>query len=153
MARSLDRRFASYPARHLDDPDPEIKRQAIWGVGYLGLSSQAPRLTPFFDDDEFRVDALFAYALCVPGDTSRGRVQTLMNKIETAAGGFQTGEEKLVEVALDQRLMLHGKKPVFSSDEYDLESEESEPVTPPKPGRNDPCPCGSGKKYKKCCGL
>ena len=20
-----------------------------------------------------------------------------------------------------------------------------------KPGRNDPCPCGSGKKYKKCC--
>lgn len=21
-----------------------------------------------------------------------------------------------------------------------------------KPGRNDPCPCGSGKKYKKCCG-
>jgi hypothetical protein len=22
-----------------------------------------------------------------------------------------------------------------------------------KPGRNDPCPCGSGKKYKKCCGL
>jgi len=22
----------------------------------------------------------------------------------------------------------------------------------PEPGRNDPCPCGSGKKYKKCCG-
>jgi len=22
-----------------------------------------------------------------------------------------------------------------------------------KPGRNSPCPCGSGKKYKKCCGL
>lgn len=21
-----------------------------------------------------------------------------------------------------------------------------------KPRRNDPCPCGSGKKYKKCCG-
>jgi preprotein translocase subunit SecA len=21
-----------------------------------------------------------------------------------------------------------------------------------KPGRNDLCPCGSGKKYKKCCG-
>ena len=22
----------------------------------------------------------------------------------------------------------------------------------PKIGRNNPCPCGSGKKYKKCCG-
>jgi len=29
-----------------------------------------------------------------------------------------------------------------------------EPVvrSEPKVGRNDPCPCGSGKKYKKCCG-
>lgn len=25
-------------------------------------------------------------------------------------------------------------------------------VAAKKPGRNDPCPCGSGKKYKKCCG-
>lgn len=24
--------------------------------------------------------------------------------------------------------------------------------TRPQPGRNDPCPCGSGKKFKKCCG-
>ena len=23
----------------------------------------------------------------------------------------------------------------------------------PKIGRNEPCPCGSGKKYKKCCAL
>ena len=23
----------------------------------------------------------------------------------------------------------------------------------PAIGRNDPCPCGSGKKYKKCCGV
>lgn len=23
----------------------------------------------------------------------------------------------------------------------------------PKAGRNDPCPCGSGKKFKKCCGV
>ena len=25
------------------------------------------------------------------------------------------------------------------------------PRTDPKIGRNEPCPCGSGKKYKKCC--
>jgi SWIM/SEC-C metal-binding protein len=25
-------------------------------------------------------------------------------------------------------------------------------VAETKVGRNDPCPCGSGKKYKKCCG-
>jgi uncharacterized protein len=31
--------------------------------------------------------------------------------------------------------------------------ERIEPVRkPPEPGRNDPCPCGSGRKYKKCHG-
>jgi preprotein translocase subunit SecA len=31
--------------------------------------------------------------------------------------------------------------------------EKAKPVrTGPKVGRNDPCPCGSGKKYKNCCG-
>jgi Flp pilus assembly protein TadD len=36
----------------------------------------------------------------------------------------------------------------------DDDEEKSEPVrrAGPKIGRNDPCPCGSGKKYKKCCG-
>jgi uncharacterized protein YecA (UPF0149 family) len=26
------------------------------------------------------------------------------------------------------------------------------PGLTPQVGRNDPCPCGSGRKYKKCCG-
>jgi uncharacterized membrane protein len=25
-------------------------------------------------------------------------------------------------------------------------------ATPGEPGRNEPCPCGSGKKYRRCCG-
>jgi len=29
---------------------------------------------------------------------------------------------------------------------------KGEPVSSNKVGRNDPCPCGSGQKYKKCCG-
>ncbi len=28
-----------------------------------------------------------------------------------------------------------------------------QPAISMKIGRNEPCPCGSGKKYKKCCGL
>jgi len=36
----------------------------------------------------------------------------------------------------------------------DAETPEKKPLTrkQPKVGRNEPCPCGSGKKYKKCCG-
>ena len=34
------------------------------------------------------------------------------------------------------------------------QTEKAKPVVndSPKVGRNDPCPCGSGKKYKQCCG-
>lgn len=37
--------------------------------------------------------------------------------------------------------------------EAPIEETQSQPFvrTGPKVGRNDPCPCGSGKKYKKCC--
>ena len=149
MSRSFDRRFSSYPAKHLDDADPEVKRQAIWAVGYLGLHSEAPRLEPFFDDDEYRSDALFAYALAVPGETTRGRIKALLKKIDGAAAGFKPDEEELVQIALDQRLMIHGQKPVFFPEER---GEQEEKPASSKAGRNDPCPCGSGKKYKKCCG-
>ena len=42
----------------------------------------------------------------------------------------------------------------YDDDEEDYDWEPQLPVkrTEPKVGRNDPCPCGSGKKYKKCHG-
>ncbi|MDE5618015.1 MAG: SEC-C domain-containing protein [Clostridia bacterium] len=36
-----------------------------------------------------------------------------------------------------------GKKPAAKAETVRKEKQ---------PGRNDPCPCGSGKKYKNCCG-
>lgn len=42
---------------------------------------------------------------------------------------------------------------VFSKVVDLLSDEEEETVSVQKVGRNDPCPCGSGKKYKKCCML
>jgi uncharacterized protein len=33
-----------------------------------------------------------------------------------------------------------------------LQIEQSTVVASSGVGRNEPCPCGSGKKYKKCCG-
>jgi uncharacterized protein YecA (UPF0149 family) len=31
-------------------------------------------------------------------------------------------------------------------------AQKKQAISAKKAGRNDPCPCGSGKKYKKCCG-
>ena len=42
---------------------------------------------------------------------------------------------------------------VVSEASAQVAKEKATPVrTGPKVGRNDPCPCGSGKKYKQCCG-
>lgn len=44
-------------------------------------------------------------------------------------------------------------KPLDTGDDGTLEKKKKTVVrTSAKVGRNDPCPCGSGKKYKNCCG-
>ena len=168
MWRSFDRTFAKYFPPHLEDPDPAIRVQAIFGTGYLGIGTEAERVASYFRDDDLRPDALFSYALCVPAEISRGRIRGVFRKIERAAGGLNSGEAELVETALDQRLLMHGLEPVFAPAEDEEEhghehgpwcqhdGEEDEvapsPAVSTKVGRNDPCPCGSGKKYKKCHG-
>lgn len=48
-----------------------------------------------------------------------------------------------------------GFEPDKPEDISDLEKLLNPPqlVKSEKIGRNEPCPCGSGKKYKKCCGI
>lgn len=158
MWNSLDKSFAKYFPKHLDDPDIDVRKQAISGVGYLGIHDAAERLQAFFSDDDLRANAIFAYALAIRGEVSPGRVRGLFRRIEQAVGALSEAETELVEVALDERLMLNGHKPVFrpQDDDEDVDVDEGEaspaPVTAAKVGRNDPCPCGSGKKYKKCHG-
>jgi HEAT repeat protein len=115
MWRSVYPGFRDYFAPHLDDPDLETRRAAIWGVGYFGLKSELDKIRDLFADEELRSDALFAYALAIPADISRGRMTGLLARIEKDAQGLSEMEEELVKAALDERLMLAGKEPAFRS--------------------------------------
>jgi HEAT repeat protein len=159
MWNSMDRSFGQFFPKHLEDADRDVKKQAIAGIGYLGVQDSSEKLKKFFEDDDLRPNALFAYALSVRHEISRGRIRSLFRKIEEIAKGLSEEEEQLVQIALDERLLLNGHDPVFFPDRYGDENDAHDhdrapaPVTAPAtPGRNDPCPCGSGKKYKKCCG-
>ena len=58
-------------------------------------------------------------------------------------------KQKLADLALRAR----SKDDVEAEKKLIKETEQVEPLqADAKVGRNDPCPCGSGKKYKKCCG-
>ena len=79
--------------------------------------------------------------------------------VETGAGG-EGDEEGTVEFIASYRtphgiLGMH-EKSSFVREEgrwfyLDGDIVKKPPVRSDKVGRNDPCPCGSGKKFKKCC--
>lgn len=117
MWRSVHPSFRDYFVKHLEDADVEVRRGAVWGVGYYALRGELDRIRKLFDDEELRSDALFAYALALPSEISRGRVKSLLGRIEKDAHGLSEMEEELVKTALDERLMLAGKEPVFAQQE------------------------------------
>ncbi len=59
------------------------------------------------------------------------------------------GRKKLEDLSKRAR----GRRDVAAEEQLVKNAEKVEPLKAARPlGRNDPCPCGSGKKYKKCCG-
>ena len=117
MWRSIHPSFRDFFAPHLEDEDFEVRRAALWGVGYYGLKGELDKVRRLFDDDELRTDALFSYALALPTEVSRGRMKGVLQRIEKDAQGLSELEEELVKAALDERLMLAGKEPVFRQQE------------------------------------
>lgn len=112
MWRSNDKRWADYFMKHMADPDIELQKAAIRGVGFCQVRGEANRLKQFFADEELRGDALYAYALAVPSDPSPARMRALFKKIDTEAG-LSESEREFVMIALDERMELAGKPAVF----------------------------------------
>ena len=82
--------------------------------------------------------------------------------LKTTAGGSedQSGTVEFVARYREKdRPVRHHEIAQFVKNQdcwYFMDGQAPKPVPTvrqgPKIGRNDPCPCGSGKKYKKCCG-
>jgi len=68
-------------------------------------------------------------------------------RIELREEAEKVQEMVLEEGEIDESRLEFAKKDVFAEEE-----KKNQPIKTEKVGRNDPCPCGSGKKYKKCCG-
>ena len=76
------------------------------------------------------------------GNQGRAQAQNLRDSGVSTIIGVRPG--KSAELALQDGFEGQGKKIVKKVTIVRREA--------PKIGRNDPCPCGSGKKYKNCCG-
>ena len=63
--------------------------------------------------------------------------------------------EEVVAAPEPEPMFQHKEQPQqlsYSNEPEDLLGAPAQAKAENKPGRNAPCPCGSGKKYKKCCG-
>ncbi len=77
-------------------------------------------------------------------------VQGDIEDIEIALGFRKTRETPKKQSEIFKKFREAMKQsPIFSDNDDDYVSETV--INPYKLGRNDPCHCGSGKKYKKCC--
>ncbi|SES86055.1 protein translocase subunit secA [Natronincola peptidivorans] len=73
--------------------------------------------------------------------------QEMINKIQEDTVRYLFNIEK--EVKVQRRKVA---EPVAATHGDDDDTKGKTVVKKEEAGRNDPCPCGSGKKYKKCCG-
>jgi hypothetical protein len=81
----------------------------------------------------------------------------LIHKKETCAmssirrEGKEYEERRLRRWQEQDKTAAKGSKKEIESESKDKAAVKVPPVRSNKIGRNEPCPCGSGKKYKKCC--
>ena len=129
---------------HIDAMD-----QLKSGIGLRGLGGQDPAAAyaqEGFDMFELMINSIkeefvkFCYNVTVETRTERKNI-------------LGTGEGRKDEYH-DEDIPGAGGVEIPQQTAVPERERKQEPVRrdAPKIGRNDPCPCGSGKKYKHCCG-
>jgi hypothetical protein len=148
----------------------EVEKVALYGntyfytldvLGRIKTREAEQALSTLFDrTDDITAKTLIADYLCQQLSTAA------IPKIEAfIEEGYDEGMlclEESIYVNCIMNGIDHPKLPqwrkLIEKVEHQSMDEQSLPVPQPHPiqikekvGRNDPCPCGSGKKYKKCC--
>ena len=126
-----------------DDPDAghgdDVDIGAAWGAGFL-------------DGMDLRSEAWDAW---IAKDEWIGEVEGYVEAL--AVGSYPPEQEggAVTPLPYSERLEIHAGLPDMLHDLHVHRIEDLTPREPVRraatPERNDPCPCGSGKKYKKCC--
>jgi uncharacterized protein len=129
---------------HAPDEDPDLPKPsrvlARWVAGFAHAAEQFPALAELPDD---RVaDALDRIWRHLPAASEYERdARDALNR-EWPLATLQTAIEDLVAAVVEISDQTEAARYWVAQRRLDS----------PKVGRNDPCPCGSGKKFKACCG-
>lgn len=128
-----------------------LRLNVEWGWGWIGWSDQY-WLCKGERADYKRAEEILLKALSVPNLKDRDSVQERLLDL------YSESEQKEKFKNLDKKLKQDSINHKESKEQLSLNmkkgnSNYSNQAISQKVGRNEPCPCGSGKKFKKCCGL
>ena len=117
-----------------------LKKDPQWGWGWVGWSD-----CYWMDKHKDMVKAQSILESGLAAENVRDRDEML----DRAVSFYKEAKEPMkAEKASAELKILRSKQPAAVLKQKVIK----QPVHVTKVGRNDPCPCGSGKKYKKCCG-
>jgi len=111
-----------------------LESDPAWGWGYIGWSDCYHFRKDRADVHLEKAEAIIAKSLERNDLRDRLDVTVRAAEIYQAMGNSEKVSELKEEITEMERSVTTG------------------PIKVEKVGRNSPCPCGSGKKYKKCCG-
>jgi uncharacterized protein len=136
------------PLDNLEPGAPLSEWARGFGDGYSWLANVWDEYAPEEFDAELDTDLLVLsfFASRALAEAYREEIKSLGLIQEKTLE--ELADEMLKEIPEAMQSIAHLGRALY---EAEL-SEPQQPVRSEKIGRNDPCPCGSGKKYKKCCG-
>jgi len=118
-------------------------------------------LVQYLEEDDEWDELLNAFAIFFLIDISKDKHIELIRQVfeRKPVDIFYDGDLEDIEIKLGLREKRETKPQRLYDDFFDIdEIDDMDNLSllplvndKPKVGRNDPCPCGSGKKYKKCC--
>ena len=151
---------------NINSNHPYAPIHAIYALGHLKIEeyfNEISQLSEKYEDDKYILNAIRAYGI---------ELNLLEEELVEEVKKEEEKEEEIVSIVVEEETVEEVKEEeviVLKSDEIikeaidEMQQDKSkprqpkgrppvkEPVKEIKVGRNDPCPCGSGKKYKKCC--
>ena len=140
---------------HIDDMD-----QLKTGIGLRSLGQQDPArayANEGFDMFELMLksicDDMVKYIYMITPQTNTERKQVVKSQSSSKEEVKSAADEARAQARAAAGARMGKNMPKAAPKANDTGGEKPMPIRVEKtPGRNDPCPCGSGKKYKNCCG-
>jgi preprotein translocase subunit SecA len=119
-----------------------IERTVLDAVLKLQLTEEQRRLAE--EGAEYETTLTRASLRREPGAAARGRVTAAARDLDRAQAAARRAIEQLTQAA--------AAAPAVEAAKAVAKARAADGIGVPKVGGNDPCPCGSGKRYKKCHG-